>query len=401
MGQDGKPIPKGERTVNIQKIERTAEGYLRNREITGGILIVRRGSEVLYRQAWGYADAASRKPVSYDHLWRMMSMTKPVTAAAVMQLAERGLIDIDRPVSDWIPAFGSPRVADDDRYRGEDPFRNRDGFTPGDVKTVPASRPMTARDLLTHTSGLEQGPVGQMCGAFRGERRTLADVVEHYAAWPLDFDPGTQTGYSPQAGFDVLLRLAEIVSDMPAGEYLRKNLFDPLEMESACFFPSPEDLARTVALVRRENGDLLDVTEEGEVYGHLALLGSSYTAGGAGLYATAEDYDHFTEMLACEGERKGIRVLKPETVRLMRTEAPYRKFGGGCVWGLGMMIRKDPVLTGSPCPAGSFGWSGAFGTHFVVSPSDGTSFTWVTNRTDLNGSSSYISAKMEELVYGE
>ena len=213
--------------------------------------------------------------------------------------------------------------------------------------------------------------------------------------------PGTQTGYSPQAGFDVLLRIVEVVSGMSGEEYLRKYLFDPLEMESACFFPTPDQLARTVALVRRDDGELWDVTEEGEVYGHLAPLGSSYTAGGAGLYASAEDYDHFTEMLASEGERKGARVLAEETVRLMRTEAPYRKFPGGFVWGLGMMIRKDPAQAGSPCPPGSFGWSGAFGTHFVVSPADGTAFTWVTNRTDLNGSSSYISAKMEELVYGD
>ena len=387
--------------MNIQKIEQTCEAYLANREMTGGILIVRRRDEILYRQTFGHADPAGRRPTAFTNLWRMMSMTKPVTAAAVMQLAERGLLDIDRPVSDCLPAFGSPRVADDDRYRGADPFRNRDGFTPDGVKTVPASRPVTPRDLLTHTSGLEQGPVGQMCGAFRGERQTLADVVDHYAAWPLDFDPGTQTGYSPQAGFDVLLRIVEVVSGMSGEEYLRKYLFDPLEMESACFFPSPEQLSRTVALVRRENGELLDVTKEGEVYGHLAPLGSSYTAGGAGLYASIEDYDRFTGMLASEGERGGVRVLKAETVRLMRTEAPYRKFPGGCVWGLGMMIRKAPALAGSPCPPGSFGWSGAFGTHFVVSPADGTAFTWVTNRTDLNGSSSYISAKMEELVFGD
>ena len=386
--------------MNIEKIEQTCDAWLRNREMTGGILIVRRRDEILYRQAFGYADPAGRRPTAFTDLWRMMSMTKPVTAAAVMQLAERGLLDIDRPVSDWLPAFGSPRVADDDRYRGADPFRNRDGFTPEGVKTVPASRPVTPRDLLTHTSGLEQGPVGQMCGAFRGERKTLGDVVDHYAAWPLDFDPGTQEGYSPQAGFDVLLRLVEVISGLHAEEYLRKNLFDPLEMEDACFFPSPERLARAPRLVRREDGELRDVTAEGEVYGHLAPFGSSYTAGGAGLYATAEDYDHFTEMLACGGERNGIRLLREETVRLMGTEAPYRKFPGGCVWGLGMMIRKDPREAKSPCPAGSFGWSGAFGTHFVVSPADGTSFTWVTNRTDLNGSSSYISAKMEELVYG-
>lgn len=387
--------------MNTEKIERTAEAYLENGEMAGGVLIVRRGHELLYRGEFGYADLASGRRADADTVWRMMSMTKPVTAVAVMQLWERGLLDIDRPVSDWLPEFAAQKVADDERYRGEDPFRNRDGFTPGGVRTRPASRVMTPRDLLTHTSGLEQGPVGQMCGAFRGDRMTLADVVEHYAAWPLDFEPGTETGYSPQAGFDVLLRLVEVISGEDADCYLRKRLFDPLGMESACFFPSKETLGSAARLYRRENGTLLDVTAEGEVYGHLAPKGSRYTAGGAGLYASAGDYDRFTEMLASEGERNGVRVLRPETVRLMRSEAPYRKFGGGFVWGLGMMIRKDPVLGGSACPAGSFGWSGAFGTHFVVSPSDGTSFTWATNRTDLNGSSSYISAKMEELVFGE
>ncbi len=389
--------------MNIIRIEKTAEGYLKNGEMAGGILIVRRKDHLLYKGKWGYADIASSRPVEYRDIWRMMSMTKPVTAVAVMQLAEQGKLDIDSPVSAWLPAFAHPAVAADERY-GEDwndIEKYREGFSPDGVKTVPASRPFTPRDLLTHSSGLEQGTVGLLCGAFRGERMTLADVVDHYARWPLDFDPGSRTGYSPQAGFDVLARIVEVVSGEDADTYFRKHLFEPLEMEGACFFPTEEDLRRTVTLYERRNGVLEDVTERGEVYGHIAPKGSSYTAGGAGLYATAEDYDHFAHMLAADGEWRGHRILKEETVRQMRTDAAFGKFGSGAVWGLGMMIRQTPSEIGSACPAGAYGWSGAFGTHFVIDPSDGTSFVWVTNRTDLNGSGSYISAKMEELVFGE
>ena len=388
--------------MKITAIEKTVRQYLENGEIAGGILIVRRKDHLLYKGKWGYADIASCRPAEYGDIWRMMTMTKPVTAVAVMQLAEAGKLDIDRPVSDWLPAFAHPRVAADERY-GEDWAKleqYRDGFTPEGVKTVPASRPFTARDLLTHSAGLEEGTVVLLCGAFRGERMTLADVVDHYARWPLDFEPGARTAYSPQAGFDVLARLVEIVSGEDADSYFKKHIFEPLEMEGARFFPTEEVFRRVVTLYERRNGVLTDVTAEAEVYGHIAPKGSSYTAGGAGLYSTAEDYDRFAHMLAAEGERRGARILKAETVRMMREEALLRKSGGAAVWGLGMMIRERPGEMGSACPPGAYGWSGAFGTHFVIDPSDGTSFVWVTNRTDLNGSGSYISAKMEELVFG-
>ena len=200
---------------------------------------------------------------------------------------------------------------------------------------------------------------------------------------------------------DEIRRMKERPEEMPEifGAYYQWLLAQREELEE--LLKAAEDLRRTVTLYERRDGVLTDVTEGGEVYGHIAPKGSSYTAGGAGLYATAEDYDHFAHMLAADGEWHGRRILKEETVRQMRTDAKPGQFGGGAVWGLGMMIRQDPSAIGSACPAGAYGWSGAFGTHFVIDPSDGTSFVWVTNRTDLNGSGSYISAKMEELVFGK
>ena len=395
--------------MNPQHIDADMRAYLENRELTCGGLIVRRGEEIILEQNWGYADPRTKTPADSRSLYRMMSMTKPVVAVAVMQQIEDGRLTLDTPVSRFLPSYRNPRVTADPRYESADwtdddtIARLSAAFDPEAVKTVPAVRDITVRDLLTHSSGLAQGVVGMLCGQRdRTDRRTVADAAEGYGRYLLDFQPGTAYGYSPLAAFDVLLRVAELAADEEAASLLHRRIFAPLGMDDTTFFPTEEQKSRLVRLVRRENGILADKTWTGEDILSATLRdGYHYAMGGAGLCSTLRDYDRFVAMLLGEGTFGGARILSTETVRRMQTERMEHlpDPDAGMQWGLGMIVRTDPAKAASPCTAGTYGWSGAYGTHFIVSPADRLSAVWVTNRTDLNGSSSPISYHVEELVF--
>ena len=202
-----------------EQISEVMERYVQNEEIAGASLLVQQHGQVVYQNCWGYADKAVKTPIRENSIFRMMSMTKCVTAVGILQLMEAGKLDLDEPLSLFIPSFAEPRVADDARYRWHDGVKMGEllqkalFFRMECVKTVPAEREITIRDLLSHSSGLEQGMVGLLAMLKdRRERVNLAAQAERYAQYPLDFQPGCGTGYSPLAGFDVLARVIEVVS---------------------------------------------------------------------------------------------------------------------------------------------------------------------------------------------
>lgn len=399
--------------MDAKLIDQTMQGYLQNQEMAGGALLVRKNGELIYRAAWGWSDMEKKKPIDFDSVYRMMSMTKCVTAVAVMQLIEQGKVGLDEPLSCYLPAFDRMQVCTDPRYtelEGMEPALLLPKLLPKlltfdmkKVKTVPADRPITIRDLLSHSSGLEQGVVGLL--AMLKDKRpveSLARQAEKYASYVLGFQPGTGTGYSPVAGFDVLGRVVEVVSGLPLDQYLQENLFQPLEMHSTTFHPSGDVAARLVRVYRRKKNRLADVTGTKDDMDGILHRCPGYLAACGGLFSTVEDYEKFAWMLCAEGRYQEQQILQPETVRLMAAEAPalHLEPEPGQVWGLGVRIRQDPLRGGSPCTPGTYGWSGAFGTHFFVSPADRLDAVWVTNRTDLGGSGSYISKRVEELVFG-
>ena len=336
-------------------------------------------------------------------------MTKPITAVAVMQLAEQGKIELDAPLNRYLHGFTAMRVVDDKRYAYHEGM-NALSLLPGLLtfrlkapRTVPAERDITIRDLLCHASGLEQGIYGLISMKLdKSKRESLAALEQKYSTVPLDFQPGKGGGYSPLAGFDLLARVVEVVSGLPFDAYLQQNLFDPLGMQDTAFRLDDAQTARLVHVYKREKNRLQDVTDTAEDMDSLLKRGENYTAGCGGLFSTLHDYDRFAHMLLNGGEVDGVRVLQPETVRLMGQQGSpdYPDPDPGCAWGLGMKIRKDPRKAKSACTAGTFGWSGAFGTHFFVSPKDHLSAVWMMNRSDIDGAGSYISKKIEELVFG-
>lgn len=234
-------------------------------------------------------------------------------------------------------------------------------------------------------------------------RTTNAEQAEKYAKQPLDFEPGTGTGYSPIAGFDVLISVIESASGEKADDYFRNHIFLPLDMNNSTFHPTQKEKENLVQIYKKSGKSLKNVTgKKADMKSFFTIAeGSDYVSGSGGLYSTAEDYEHFAQMLLDSGVYNGKRILSEESVKLMQTEAPKKHLEPepGFVWGLGVKIRQDPIKGKTPATEGTFGWSGAYGTHFFVSPKDNMECVFMTNVSNIGGSSSKVSQKVEELVF--
>lgn len=394
--------------MTAHDIDCMMQGYVDNQEIAGGALMVRKEGRLIYKNKWGFSDITAKAPVEYDSIYRMMSLTKVSVAVGVMKLIEDGKIALDAPLSEYIPAFRNTQVVDDPDFtpnEGDPPdaFLGKIlAFDKDKVKTIPADREITIRDLLSHSSGLEMGMYGFLRMLKHPDtRNTLEEVAEKYAAYPLDFQPGTGTGYSALASFDILLRVCEIVSGLEGNTFMQKTVFEPLDMRNSAFWLTPEQEKRLVRVYKRQGDSLVDVSGTPEDMDSLLHRGKGYPCGSGGLFSTVEDQEKLAAMLCAEGSYQGTAYLKPETVRLMAAEAPamHLEPEPGYVWGLGVKIRQDKEKGGFEATEGTYGWSGAFGTHLFVSPKDKLDCVFVSNRSDAGGSGFYISHKVEEMVF--
>jgi len=320
---------------------------------TGGImtLVARRG-RVVHWEARG-SRVVGQDALEPNDIFRIYSMTKPVTSVAVMMLVEEGRLSLDDDLARFIPAFAGARV-----YESRDSSR-------------PPSRPITIRDLLTHTSGLTYGAFGNtpVDSIYRRERvleqpdKNLAEWAELVASMPLLADPGTRWNYSVST--DVLGRVVEAVSGMPLDRFFRERIFDPLDMEDTGFHVPPEKLDRFVAVYRRapEGLRMTDSPVDGPF-----TRAPTFLSGGGGLTSTAADYLRFARMLLNDGELDGVRLLRPETVaRMRRNHLPEEMIpifpGGDLGFGLGFSVSvvEDP---------GTFAWAGVANTYFWIDPAE-------------------------------
>jgi CubicO group peptidase (beta-lactamase class C family) len=339
--------------------------------LPGFLVAVSRYGRTAHLTTYGYRDVQRRLPVETDTLWRMYSMTKPVTSVAALILMEEGSFGLDTPVADFLPAFADPQVY-------------VDGSGPA-VRTRPTERPILVRHLLTHTAGLTFGfyhthPVDALYREAGIESSVvpgtnLAQTCETYARLPLQFEPGTRWNYS--VATNVLGRLVEVVSGQDLDVFLAERVFAPLGMGDAGLYVS-EAQAPRLAELYGETGDGGITPIPGlPLYGRPRLL-----SGSGGMVATAYDYHRFTEFLRRRGELDGIRLLSAETVASMVSNhlpdnADMRSFGSpvhrvpgkaGLGFGLGVSVVTDPELTRSPTVLGAFGWSGVATTTFWVDP---------------------------------
>jgi CubicO group peptidase (beta-lactamase class C family) len=348
----------------LQRIHETIQRYIDAREISGAVTLVARKGRVVHFEAHGLMDLEAKKPMAKDAIFRLASMTKPVTGVAVLMLVEEGKIRLGDPVSRFIPEFKDTKVAMPRAGSGR-------GGTPPEIYTVPADREITIRDLLTHTSGLMSGGIAQMTAqpmALRTPSDTLATAIPRLSAVPLDFQPGTQWAYSGSAGPDVLSRIVEIVSGQSYDEYLRTRLFEPLGMKDTFFSPPDDRLARIPTLYQK-NGLQKSPDQR--------TAKTGYFSGAAGLLSTAEDYSRFAQMLLNGGVLDGKRILGPRTVELMASNHVGEMFNGklgrsahGMGYGLLVAVIQDSVAAGLRVSNGSFGWDGLYGTQCWIDPKE-------------------------------
>jgi CubicO group peptidase (beta-lactamase class C family) len=343
-------------------------GEVNKNSAAGYVLLVARGGKLVYSAAIGMRDRARQLPMTSDTRFRIASMTKPITAVAVLMLYEEGRFHLDDPVFRFLPEFANERV-----FSGVD--------AQGALITVPAKEPITIRHLLTHTSGLgylfdPSTPLGKTYNAMSiTDHSTLADVVRAIAGVPLYFQPGTGWRYS--YADDVLGRLVEVVSGMPFERFLKARLFEPLGMTHTGFYLPESDLPLLATLYKHgPTGDL----EPSDT----STLGSPadpnrWPSGGGGLISTAGDYLRFAQMLENGGSLEGKRVLSPVTVALMSSnhvpdDALFKFWGAGSM-GLGYGLGVGVVIEAASSPqagfTGDYSWGGLWDTHWVASPRTG------------------------------
>jgi CubicO group peptidase (beta-lactamase class C family) len=373
----GRAEDVGLSSERLQRIDQLIQRYIDASEISGAVTVVARRGRIVRFEAQGLMEVESKTPMRKDAIFRMASMSKPVTGVAIMMLVEEGKVRLTDPVSRFIPEFRDTKAAMPKSVPPLQPLAAGQPPREPEIYLVPANREITVRDLLTHTSGLESGGLGSREAARMVPRNTsssLAEYIPRLGAVPLDFQPGTQWRYSALAGIETLGRIVEVASGLTFDQFLRQRLFEPLDMKDTAFYPAADRLPRVVTLYRRTPKGL----ERQETPAWLST--KTLFSGGGGLWSTAADYAQFAVMLANGGQLDGKRVLSPRTVDLMAANHVGNMYtgtgAGGNVSGMGFGLTVDvvmdavAVLAGERRSNGSFGWGGAFGTYFWVDPKE-------------------------------
>jgi CubicO group peptidase (beta-lactamase class C family) len=362
-----KPEDVGLSSERLKRVTELMQRHIDARTFSGAVTLVARHGRVAHFATQGLLDIESQRPMQKDAIFRIMSMTKPVVGVAVLMMVEEGKVRLTDPVSKFIPEMGGLQVAMPATNPATPPSPTGAPTAPLPYQVLPAARDITVRDLLTHTSGLMSGGMSNSqardAGVKAGE--TLAHVLPRLAKAPLDFQPGTRWAYSAQYGFDVLARVVEVASGMPFDRFASQRIFDPLGMKDTAFYPADGN-PRLATLYQRVDGALRKQPNP-------AFMNGAYFSGGGGLSSTAEDYLQFAQMLLDGGHLNGRRLLSAKVVELMASvfaadTLPGRTPGEG--FGLSVRVVNDPPSRNTLLSKGSFGWSGAFNTHFFIDPKE-------------------------------
>lgn len=357
------PKEAGLSPERLKRVTALVQRYIDKGEIAGAVSLVARRGRIAQFEAQGVMDLESRKPMSTNTIFRLASMTKPVTSLAVMMLHEDGRFLLDDPVSKFLPEFKSPKVAvanaANERHEGGS-------------RLVPAEREITIRHLLTHTAGLASGTSGPTIDALkkipRKPEETLDVYIHRLAELPLNFQPGTAWEYGPAT--DVLGRLVEVVSGQSLDQFFRQRILDPLAMKDTWFY-LPSELTPRLATAYAKQGNILTkLTAPGP-----ANPNGKFFSGAGGLAGTAEDYFRFCQMLLNGGQLDNTRLVSRKTIEMMTAnniaklplwQDTYRGYG----FGLGFRVREDLGQSATLGSVGEYGWGGAYGTYFWVDPKE-------------------------------
>ncbi len=349
--------------AQLARIPERMKAFADQGQIAGAVLLVtHQGKPVLF-EAVGFQDFEASKPMRKDSIFQVMSMSKPFTGAGIMMLAEEGRLSLNDPVEQHLPEFRGLRVAE-----------KKDGNA---SLLVRPARPITIRDLMTHTSGMGNRPAEGLKELYTRLDRTLAEAVLFYSQTPLEFQPGTRWLYS-NPGIATLGRILEVVSGRPFERFIAERIFEPLGMKDSYFFP-PAAVHGRIALVYDLAGGKLKRAGEEILAGDQMRFraGARYPAPEFGLLSTAADLAAFYNMMLNGGSAGGRRLLSPASVSLMtalHTGELQAGHNPGTGFGLTWEVVKDPAGTATLMSPGTFGHGGAFGTH-----------GWVDRRTGIVG----------------
>ena len=367
------PASVGIAPDRLERLHTAMKGFVDRHEVGGIVTLIAREGKTVDLYAVGHADIEKNVPMKTDAIFRIASMTKPITSVAIMMLYEENKLFLSDPVSKFIPAFKSSTVLEDG-------------------KPVPARRAITIRDLLTHRSGLTYGFMngGAVGGGYRKDgvtdgltstTMTLEENIDKLAAEPLVSQPGAAFNYSLST--DTLGRVVEVASGQPFDVFLRERIFKPLKMNDTGFVVPESKWSRFVTVYSPDGKGGIRPMNDPESFGNANFSpwtyykeGKTYFSGGAGLASTAADYARFANMLLNGGAIDGVRLLSPKTIELMTAnhsaEVPHPLpiAGPGKEFGLGFQVVTDLAATQSLGSEGMFGWMSIYGNIFWVDPKE-------------------------------
>ncbi|HWJ71450.1 MAG TPA: serine hydrolase domain-containing protein [Sphingobium sp.] len=394
LAQQVTPLPnaasaqaEGFSPERLAKLDAAMTQAVAAREVGGMVTLLARHGKVVAFHAYG--EAAPGRPMTRDTIFRIYSMTKVVTAVAMMALYEEGKWQLDDPVTKFIPEFASLKVA-----AGTD--------KDGKLILEAMQRPPTMRELMSHTAGFSYGGTGPAGDIFRTQDPMGADdlhgMVQRLAQVPLLYQPGTSWQYS--IAVDIQGYIVEKLSGMKLSDFFRTRIFAPLGMVDTAFYVPAEKYSRFASLYAHDKDGALQATT--------ALMGRpapdyktppKIESGGGGLVSTVDDYARFAEMLANKGALGSARILAPQTIEVMQTNVvpdavlarpnPYPVFNKGLGWGMGVMTVNDPRLAGRTEGKGTMSWEGAAGTWFWSDTENHVTFVGLIQNSEKAGPNSY------------
>jgi CubicO group peptidase (beta-lactamase class C family) len=343
------PQSAGFRPDGVAALNREMHALVDEQKLAGVVTLLARKGKVVNLDAYGYADAGSKAPVRTDTIWRIASMTKPICGVAMMQLYEKGLWRLDDPVAKHIPEFRDLKVKAAD-------------------SVVAQSRPMSMAQLMSHTAGFGVSATYDDANLAAGD---LQGMIDKLAKLPLASQPGTDWAYGPSVNIQGYV--VEKLSGQSLDQYLQQHVFTPLKMLDTQFWVEPSKASRVARVHTYDAAGKIVPTDS-----RVQTTRPRFLSGSGGLYSTAEDYYRFCQALLNGGELEGARVLKPETVKLMRQDVLrpgvgidlYGPVQKGLGFGMDFAVHRRPAESGLPHGLDSYWWGGAFGTWFWIDPAN-------------------------------
>lgn len=388
----------------LQAVHKHLQDRFTTDKIAGASVLVAQNGNIVFDETVGYFDKEPKRLLTKNDVFRLASMSKPLTGAAILLLVDEGKIKLDDAVYNYLPEFKNLKVAVPDNKADVKEYKPDPNAPLGTISPVsnyhiePANRPVTIRDLLTHSSGIAQGAVGFAESTKMPFKpgMTLAAYIWMLPNLPLDFQPGTQTGYSPLAGIDICGRIIEVVSGQRLDKFMAECLFKPLEMKNTGYIQNAATWRKVVTQYTVTDSGVIRAAEQ-----YPFFIDSVYFSGSGGIISTIEDYYHFVQMLADGGTYKGKRILSRNMVNQMSSAQLADSIKGlskGQNWGLSVRVITADATPDQPLGKKCFGWSGAYGTHFWIDPVNHIVALYFNNLSNGGGAGADTARELEKDV---